>query len=43
MRAGRKVAIIDVLADGWMECVLCALVLHREEEDYESRMKGSYY
>jgi hypothetical protein len=46
MRAGRKVAIIDVLADGGMECVaqmVCPGATHREKVDYESRKKGSHY
>ncbi len=44
MRAERKVAIIDLLwlMEGWSVYPRwCALVLHREKVDYESRKKGS--
>ncbi len=43
MRTGRKVAIVDVLAAGGVECVAQMVCLGATQADYESRKKGSHY
>ncbi len=43
MRTGRKVAIIDVLSAGGVECVAQMVCLGATQVDYESWKKGSHY